>query len=764
MSNPWESFELLLDKNKRPIPQLWDDQQQKFVPYTPTVASGSNSGGNTGGTTSSTPTYVAKEPFSGSANVTHTFTQSMSGFVISNDGASDLTFTIGTDTYTVKAGEVFEDLFNSFTVVTINSTVAFRAYGKMALGTVVVTPTPTVTVPSDVTNLLVGTISSSTVALSWTASSGATSYDVYQGTTLLGNVTSTSYTASGLSASTAYTFKVVAKNSAGSSTGVTVNATTSAPPVSAPADVTGLGTSNVTYNAAIVNWTASSGATSYDVYQGALLLGNTASTSYNVTGLSASTQYTFKVVAKNSAGSSAGVTTTVTTAVAPPADVTNLAASSITQTTLTLGWTASTGASSYDVYNGTTLLGNATTNSYNITGLTAGTAYTFKVIAKNVSGSSTGVTVNATTTVNAPADVTNLATSSVTQTTLTLGWTASATATSYDVYNGITLLGNVTTTSYNVTGLTASTAYTFKVVAKNAGGSSTGATVNVTTQAAADTTPPDPVTNLTAGTVTSSTIPVTWTLPTATDVANFEVAYSSNGGTTYTVASSVVNATSTSYTVTGLTSSTSYTIRVVAIDGAGNRSTSVTIQATTAIPPMLVSDSFNRADSTTTLGSTDSAYGGTNAAWQVLDGTVWGINTNRAYCVTPTGTSAVVVDTGVSDNFTLTVSVPVYSNSLTQVRVIWRAIDTNNYFLVQGTTVFRRQAGGFNNIGTLSGVTLADGMTYKIVVSGNTHTIYVNGVQGWTGTDAFNNTAKMCGLGSSSNSVLRYDDFKVSSN
>ena len=72
---------------------------------------------------------LAKEPFSGSTDKEHTFTQQMNGFSISNDGASSLTFTISTDTYTVLAGEVLSLLFAPFTVVTVTTTVAYRAWG-----------------------------------------------------------------------------------------------------------------------------------------------------------------------------------------------------------------------------------------------------------------------------------------------------------------------------------------------------------------------------------------------------------------------------------------------------------------------------------------------------------------------------------------------------------------------------------------------------------------------------------------------------------
>ncbi len=72
---------------------------------------------------------TAHEPFSGSATVTHTFGSNMNGFAIKNDGTTDLTFTIGSDTYTVKAGESFIENFGTFISVTVTTTSPFRAYG-----------------------------------------------------------------------------------------------------------------------------------------------------------------------------------------------------------------------------------------------------------------------------------------------------------------------------------------------------------------------------------------------------------------------------------------------------------------------------------------------------------------------------------------------------------------------------------------------------------------------------------------------------------
>ncbi len=87
----------------------------------------------------------------------------------------------------------------------------------------------------------------------------------------------------------------------------------------------------------------------------------------------------------------------------------------------------------------------------------------------------------------APTAPTGLAASNVAQTSLTLNWNASSDnvgVTGYDVYQGATNIGEVAGTSANVTGLTAGTAYTFTVRAKDAAGNISAASnaVNVTTQ------------------------------------------------------------------------------------------------------------------------------------------------------------------------------------------------------------------------------------------------------------------------------------------
>lgn len=87
--------------------------------------------------------------------------------------------------------------------------------------------------PSVPRGLTVGARTSSSVALSWTASTdnvAVTGYDVYRGAAKVGTATGTSYTDTGLTASTTYSYTVRARDAAGntSAASTAVSATTTA--------------------------------------------------------------------------------------------------------------------------------------------------------------------------------------------------------------------------------------------------------------------------------------------------------------------------------------------------------------------------------------------------------------------------------------------------------------------------------------------------------------------------------------------------------
>ncbi|MFD3409408.1 chitinase [Streptomyces cyaneofuscatus] len=86
-----------------------------------------------------------------------------------------------------------------------------------------------VVVPAVPAGLRTTAITSSSVALSWNAVSGATGYHVFRGGTKVASATGPSATVTGLTASTAYSFQVTATNEAGESAkSAAVTATTTA--------------------------------------------------------------------------------------------------------------------------------------------------------------------------------------------------------------------------------------------------------------------------------------------------------------------------------------------------------------------------------------------------------------------------------------------------------------------------------------------------------------------------------------------------------
>ncbi len=147
--------------------------------------------------------------------------------------------------------------------------------------------------------------------LSWSASSAATSYDVYFGTTspppLATNTTGTNYAPGALGSITTYYWQVVAKGSGGSTSSAIWSFTTLVLPPAAPVLISPANGATGVSLSPTLSWNASSGATSYDVYFGSSspppLVTNTTGTTSSTGTLGAGRLYYWQVVAKNSAGS-----------------------------------------------------------------------------------------------------------------------------------------------------------------------------------------------------------------------------------------------------------------------------------------------------------------------------------------------------------------------------------------------------------------------------------------------------------------------------
>ena len=282
----------------------------------------------------------------------------------------------------------------------------------------------------------------------------------------------------------------------------TVDLTTGTVDTQAPTTPTNVAASNIQATSATISWTASTddvGVTGYEVFRNGVSQGTTAATTFNATGLSPATSYTYTVSAFDAAGNTSGLGSVTFSTLSgadttPPSTPTNVTASSIQTTTATISWTASTddvGVTGYEVFEDGVSQGTTAGTSFNATGLSPGTTYTYAVSAFDAAGNNSGLGSTSFTTqtaadTQAPTVPTNLSVVAVGNTTVDLSWTASSDnvgVTGYDVYEGANLAGTTTSTSFQVTGLTASTTYSFTVRAKDAAGnvSAASAAVSATT-------------------------------------------------------------------------------------------------------------------------------------------------------------------------------------------------------------------------------------------------------------------------------------------
>ena len=353
---------------------------------------------------------------------------------------------------------------------------------------------------------------STNILLSWNASANATTYDVYFGTsatpTLNGSTNTNSYQLPQLNINTTYYWQVAARNTGKINYSDIWSFTTTCPlpdkpQIPSPMD----GSSQIAINA-YLSWNASANASSYDIYFGTSATppryGNTSNSSYQLPQLSYSTKYYWKVAARNACGiNSSDIWNFTTGCPAPPKPQTPSPANGSTNisTNITLSWHASSNASSYDVYFGTSeplaYYGSTYNNSYQLPQLNI-TKYYWQVVARNACGNNSSDIWTFTTGSGCPVPAkpqtpspTNGSTT--TSTTILLTWHASANASLYDVYFGTsatpTYYGNTSNSSYQLPQLDNNTQYYWQVVARNACGSNSSDIWEFTTVNASAATP-----------------------------------------------------------------------------------------------------------------------------------------------------------------------------------------------------------------------------------------------------------------------------------
>ena len=458
----------------------------------------------------------------------------------------------------------------------------------------------------------------------WNASTGATSYvlDVASDTIFrlvvpgynninVGNLLT--HPVTGLAPSTKYFYRLRASNAGGTSAASNVIVVTTVPPAPVAFAASKIGQTFFT-----ANWDTSTGATSYflDVATDTAFVSivpgyndlNTGNVQQqNVAGLAPGTRYYYRVRAGNAGGPSlSSAFITVTTVVATPPPPVASAATIVTQTSFSANWNPAAGATTYflDVATDTNFtaiisadsnlnVGNVLTRS--IAGLAPGTKYFYRVRGSNVGGTSGNSNVIVVTTVVAtpPAPVAMIA-SNVVQTSFTANWNASPGATTYllDVasdtnftafvpgYNNLNV-GNVL--SRNVTGLSASTKYFYRVRGSNVGGTSGSSGVIVVTTLVP--VPPAPVATP-ASNIGTNSFTANWNAASGATSYRLDVGLDTAFAAVLSAYNNVNVGNVLTEIVSGLAPGTRYYYRVRGSNAGGTSGNSGTVSVTTAgIPP-----------------------------------------------------------------------------------------------------------------------------------------------------------------------------------
>ena len=435
----------------------------------------------------------------------------------------------------------------------------------------------------------------------------------YNGSTLLGTVTTApyTYTWSSVAAGT-YSLTAVASDAAGlSTTSAAVSVTVTAAP-KAPTVALTSPTSGATFTApASITLTASASdpqnqLTKVAFYNGSTLLGTVTAAPYTFTWSAvAAGTYSLTAVASDAAGlstTSSAASVTVTGPKAPTVTLTSPTSGATFTAPASITLTASASdpqnqLTNVAFYNGSTRLGTVTAAPYTYTwaSVAAGT-YSLTAVASDAAGLSTTSTAVSVTVTAAPKAPTVSLTSPTSGATFTAPAAITLTASASDpqnqltkvaFYNGSTLLGTVTAAPYTFTwSSVAAGTYSLTAVASDAAGlSTTSAAVSVTVAA-----PKAPTVSLTSPTSGATfTAPASITLSAnASDPQNQLTKVAFYNGSTLL---GTVTAAPYSFTWASVAAGT-YSLTAVASDAAGLSTTSAAVSVTVSTvttPPTAVS-------------------------------------------------------------------------------------------------------------------------------------------------------------------------------
>ncbi len=431
-----------------------------------------------------------------------------------------------------------------------------------------------------VENLSVSNTSTSSVAVSWNKVDGAEGYEVYKTDSSgnyqkVTNVTSNSYTITGLKAGESFSCKVRAY---GKVNGVMKYGELSSALkcLTYYKSISGLKQSDTVKDGLTLKWNKIDDATAYDVYAYNSSNGKyerikqVKDTSYTITGLSSATAYYYKVVAKVKVnGKTVNYAGASLTAMTAPTAPTSLSVKDTTSSSVTLKWKAVKGASKYAIYKLSSKgkyekIATVKTNSYTDSGLSSNANVSYKVKAISVSGKNSfyGSYSSVLSAYTGPAKAKSVKATSVTTSSATLKWSKSSSATGYYIYKYNTstkkndYIGKTKNTSYTLNNLDSASVskYVVRSYSKTSGKTYKGTNSSKCTVR----TLPEKVTGLKFTSPTKNTYTLIWSAVSGAD--GYEV-YKLQSNGNYKLIGSV---TTNSYSVKNQKSATAVTYKVKA--------------------------------------------------------------------------------------------------------------------------------------------------------------------------------------------------------
>ncbi|MBP9695183.1 MAG: hypothetical protein KBD73_02140, partial [Candidatus Magasanikbacteria bacterium] len=299
------------------------------------------------------------------------------------------------------------------------------------------------------------------------------------------------------------------------------------------------------------------------------------SSPFLVSGLTANTCYIFRFSSYNNDGVLNTVSRpTASSFTTSPGQVTNVRATSASESQITWSWDAVTAATAYDIYQAITgaLLGSviAPTIEYIQSSLSANTSYSIIVRALNDSGSGIASSIGtAVTNASVPTGVTH---SAQTTDSITWGWTNGGQSAFYAQNKDTTSRnsGWIAETSWAETGLSANTQYTVQVKARNSENTETSFTevAAYTAQNAPSSISFSSVSTTVISVAANGTFP---NVGTGSAVIHFD----NGAGSTQDMSNT------SAWTNTGLSPNTQYTYTAYATNGDGDQTSSVNGSTTT---------------------------------------------------------------------------------------------------------------------------------------------------------------------------------------